>query len=213
MIEIVGDTADLQELVGGLKVGEKVLQKATISALNKTITSVRAELVRMVTAEFKVRAKDVRAEIGLSRAHARGQWVRLEAKLLGEGSPGIPLYRFGVLPRRSPSTKRLKSGDYRPLKGVSVMVRKGKRKTVTGAFVATMPSGHVGVFQRASFGSGNVGWWANHGRAIKELYGPSPVKMLASDRYHIPLEDFAGERFEKNMEHEADFFMQKMGLR
>jgi hypothetical protein len=33
-------------------------------------------------------------------------------------------------------------------RGVSVLVNKGKRKLVRGAFLATMKSGHTGVFRR-----------------------------------------------------------------
>jgi hypothetical protein len=59
----------------------------------------------------------------------------------------IPDMRWGVKVR----AKTLLVSDYpfRPVnKGVSVTINRGKRKLIRGAFVATLQSGHKGVFKR-----------------------------------------------------------------
>lgn len=207
--EISFDIDDARELVKGLNVGEKVLVQAVVSSLNKTIVSTRAEASRMIRVEYNVKAGAIKAELAISRASYRRQ----EAKILGEGSPGIPLFDFSPTPKKAPSTKRLKAGGYGPKKGIKVMIRKGDRKIVKGAFVAMMPSGHVGVFKRMESGTGN--WWdAFSGKQkITELFGPSPLRILDNDRYQIPLDDFAGEAMDKNLPRELDFYMKKAGLR
>jgi len=53
-------------------------------------------------------------------------------------------------------------------KGVSVAVNRAKRSVVKGGFVATMRSGHKGIFRRR--GAGRL--------PISELYGSRPVDAL-----------------------------------
>lgn len=200
-IEINAAFEDLQEILGSVKGTEPALKKATVSALNKTIVSERAEAVRLIRKDFNVKASDVRNALTISKANAG----RLEARMFGDGSPGIPLYDFSPAPKSAPSTRRRGKG-YTPAKGISVMVTKGNRKRITGAFVARMKSGHIGVFQRVE------GKFTRDRKrqAISEKFGPSPIRILESDRYAIPLDDFASETLDKNMQHEAEFFLKKM---
>lgn len=227
--EITGDIEEMRELTKGLKAAEPALRKATVSALNKTARSVRAEIGRMVSKKYKITQKAVKAELAISKAH----FNRLEAIILGEGSPGIPLIKFFPTPKRVPSTihkpgrwesrftwwgEQLKrqvmipgTDRYLPKAGIKVMIHRGDRKVIRGAFIARMPSGHVGVFKRQDSGMG--AWWNSFsGRGIKELFGPSPLRIISSDAFQIPLDDFTGETLDKNMAHEASFFLKKAGV-
>lgn len=225
--EITGDLEELRELTKGIALAEKTLKRATVSALNKTAVSGRAWLTKAVSKEFNIKQKDVRAAITISKAN----YSRLRADLSGSGSPGIPLSRFAPTPRRVPSTihkegrkvvvmgkrgrplKRLRtvpgSDRYLPGAGIKVMVRRGSRKLVRGAFVATMDSGHVGVFRRAEDGRWGL---RSRSQVIEELYGPSPFRILEGDEFHIPFDDFIGETLDKNMAHEADFYLRREGV-
>lgn len=86
------------------------------------------------------------------------------------------------------------SGDPVPLvayphrqgkKGVSVEVNRGKRTLVAGSFVATMKSGHKGVFKRS--GSARL--------PIRELLGSRPVDALL----HEGEADAVAERGHKSL--------------
>lgn len=71
-------------------------------------------------------------------------------------------------------------------KGVSVEVNRGKRTLVKGSFVATMASGHKGVFQRK-------------GKArlpIRELMGSRPVDALLHKGEADGVADRGGKSFE-----------------
>lgn len=204
-MEIYGDIDELEHQVKGLKVAKPAMEKALVSALNKTITSLRAEAVRMVFKEYNVKQKEIRKELKISRASP----YRHKAMLRGEGSPGIPLMDFSPTPKKVPSTKRLKGGGYTPKGGIKVMVRRGQRKMVKGAFIAKMPSGHVGVFRRAV--DGRLGRRSRR-PVIEERFGPSPLRIISADRYQIPLDDFAGETLDRNMAREADYFLKKFGV-
>lgn len=229
---IYGDFEELEEMVKGLKVGEEALKKATASAVNKTAVSCRAFVVKKIREDYNIRAGDIRAALNIYKANKNQS--RIEAQLYGDGSPGIPLSKFSPTPRRVPSTihqkgvwqdrytwwgKKMKtqvmvpgSDKYLPKAGIKVMVRKGRRKLVRDAFVAQMPNGKIGVFRRKERGMGN--WWnvASKEAAIEQLYGPSPIRLIDSDYIQIPLDDFAGDTLDKNMQHEAEFYLAKAGL-
>lgn len=202
MYQIKGDYKELAELTRGISAAEPALKKATVSALNKTIVSTRAFAIKLITRDYRVKAASVRRELTIIRAHLK----YMVARIIGEGSPGIPLYQFAPTPKRVPSTRRLKSGGYTPKGGVKVMVTRGHRKMVRGAFIARMPSGHVGLFRRAEDGR----WGRSSGRqVIEELYGPSPLRLLDQDRYQRPVDDFTGAELDKNMLREATFYLKK----
>ncbi len=202
MYEIDGDFEDLQELVKGIKLAEPALKRATAHAVNRTANSVRSLAAKMISADYKVTQRDIKKELKIHKAHFT--WPI--ATIVGSGSPGIPLYEFSPSPKGAPSTRRLKSGGYRPKVGISVEVTRGKRKTARGAFVAKMPSGHVGVFRRARNGR-----WGRGSRrvVIEELYGPSPIRLIEQDRYQIAMDDHAGDEMEKNMARAANYYLKK----
>jgi hypothetical protein len=201
MISFYGHTQeDIDRFFPGVQVTEKVLQQASVSALNKSVVSVRAALVDAIFTEYNLKKKDIRAELNVRRADAKS----LEAEIYGSGSPGVPLYGFSPTPKRSPSTRRLKSGAYSPKTGISVAVKRGSRKKIAGAFIATMKSGHVGVFWRKGKKTGRT--------PVEELYGPSPIKLASQDKYQTMLDKLATELMDKNFAHEAEYYMQKAGL-
>ncbi len=208
MIELIASKEELKDLIKGLELVDKGLATATMRALNKTIVSARAEAIRMLRKDYNMKAKDIRAGLWVKKASPR----LLLASFGGEGSPGIPLIRFGVR-AKAPSTRRTKAGGYTPKGGIKALVKREKgRLIVGGAFVAQMSSGHIGVFKRKSGMSGN--WWQmRSGEKIGELYGPSPFKILASDKYEIPLEEHIEEIHEKNMLHQAKWLLKQAGLR
>ena len=198
-----GDINAIHRLTKDIKLSEQVAKKATVSAINKSITSTRAFAVKLVAKDYKISQKVVRDELKLVKAN----YSSMEAKIIGSGSPGIPLYKFAPTPKKVPSTRRLKSGGYTPKGGIKVMIRKGARKTVQGAFIAQMSSGHIGVFKRKKSGPGQAGK-----QGIDELFGPSPLRILDDDRYYQQLDDFTEETMDKNYAREVDFYLKKAGV-
>lgn len=106
---------------------EKVVAAATLRALNRTATSVRAEGVRRIRERYNLKAGTVRKQLRIDRATRN----RLVSAVAASGRP-IPLVEFAARQNR---------------RGVSVKVTR-QRKTVSGVFIAKMKSGHVGVYKR-----------------------------------------------------------------
>ncbi len=197
-----------EKLIRALKATPKGFEKAATRAINKSLVSTRAHMVKLVREDLAVKAKDVRGQLAISRA----SWTRQYGRIIGTGSDGIPLLNYVKGSKKAPSTRRLRSGAYRPQIGVPVVIYKSRgRQSARGVFIQRMRSGHVGAFKRTGIGDGRR---TSTGRSeIKERYGPSPFKILASDRYDKKLSKFTDQVMQKNVAHEVDRELKKLGLR
>ncbi len=219
MIALEADISEIEDLLTVLKVLPNGLEKATSRAINRTLVSTRAYMAKTIREDYAIKAGDIRKELVIKKAW----WSQLYGSISGSGSPGLPLMDFVRGSKAAPSTKKLKNGAYRPSVGVPVLIRKDKGKiAVRGGFIAKMPNGHVGIFRRADPSKTGrklansqirIQQTALADRYIKELHGPSPIRILSSDYYDEKIEDFSDETLQKNFQHEADYVLKQMGLR
>lgn len=146
-LEVSFDSRDLAALKAG-RINPAIV-RAVRKAGSTALRDMRAEAVKRIRTRKKLKGAIVRRALVMSRPKAviAGDWV-LRVK-----SQRVPLTAY---PHRV--TKR----------GVSVEVNVGKRTLVKGAFVATMKSGHKGVFRR--FGRPRL--------PIYELFASRPVDAL-----------------------------------
>lgn len=137
---------------------------AAATALNRTSVTVRAEAVRKIGGTYNIKASVIRDQLRLKRADRS----RLEAQVIASGRR-IPLIAF-----QARQTRR----------GVTVRVKQ-ERKLVRGVFIAKMPTGHTGVFERK-------------GRArlpIRELFSVSLPQAFTNRQILAALKQIAKERF------------------
>jgi hypothetical protein len=112
----------------------------------------------------------------------------------------IPLIKFGA---RGPEPSRGKG------RGVSYKLGGQGKQRVPNAFIATMPSGHRGVFVRAMGAhgplQGSLARLAKSGGRlpIRELAGPSLGHVFA--RYRPEAQGIAAEFFDRNFARELKF--------
>jgi len=170
----------------------KIKTKAIVRALNRTAEQAKVQAARQIRAAgYKLPVGQIKSGIRLVKASAEHQ----AAALVCKGKP-IPLINFSAR---------------ETAKGVSVSVKDG-RKTIQGAFIATMPTGHRGVFQRVgnthkrTVKSGKVVW---SGLPIKELYGPSLPSAFANEVVQSALQKFIADKFGNNFKHELDYLIGK----
>jgi len=102
--------------------------KAASASLNRIAQGARTELSRDVREEYNIKAADVSKNIVIANATKDNLRVIIRAR----GS-NLPFFIFD--PRQT-------------AQGVSIMIKTGARKVKAGAFLATMKSGHKGVFIR-----------------------------------------------------------------
>jgi hypothetical protein len=161
-----------------------VLEKAKIRALNKVAAQAKVAASKEIRAAgYNMKARVIKQKITIVRAATGKPYVTI--RVYGSS---IPLIHFGARKTNS---------------GVSVSVKYG-RKLIKGAFIATMPSGHQGVFVR----TGNLhkkinGQW--HGLPIKELFGPSVPVAFSNNIVQQALNKLIREKFPAILEHEIKF--------
>lgn len=163
LIEIkLPDIKNVQKRLGDL---QHKAPTAMSRAINKTITHVRKSMSDEVRKEYIVKAGTAKKTIRVKKASSSN----LSGEAVSSSSEKIPLKGFTVSPaKRNPDM----SDFYK-----SQVKRSSSLKALTGSsdrsagFIATMKSGHVGVFERQK----------DAGRLpIAELYGPAIPSMLAS---------------------------------
>lgn len=179
---------------------------AVSRAINKTLTTTRAKTAKAIRdAGYKIKAAEIKAGISINRRATKSLLVGyVDAK----GKP-IPLIKYGA------------REDRRPGGGVSVDVLAG-RKLIAGAFIATMPNGHKGVFVRigstahtalrmtgkhSGIRRGKTQY--KHGLPIQELYGPSVMAAFKNGNVQEAMESVARARFPIVLKQELNFLQLK----
>jgi hypothetical protein len=194
MIDIAVNNRDLENAEEFLKGFGKTAKRAVARVVNRTAAGVRTDAVKEVRKEYTVKATTVRKSFKIKKA---GNSV-LEAAAVSSG-PRLGLIHFGARPGK-PNGKRTP---------VSVQVRK-KRKIVKNAFVAKMPSGHVGVFERSGeFGRNRKKYLER----IRNLYTLAVPSMASKEDVEEEIRLKAYKRFSKDLYHEIDYAMDNMHKR
>jgi hypothetical protein len=135
--------------------------------MNKTLGKTRTQLIRTVREKLNIKAEEVRDRLTLVKASPSHLVATIRVK-----RKAIPLTKYA--PRQTRT-------------GVSVSIWKSKgRQTLAGAFMARMPTGHVGVYLRKPDWRHKLvgieeGRKIYHGLPIRELFGPAVVAVVSSD--------------------------------
>lgn len=162
---------------------DKLVNQATVRALNSTATTVRAEAARKVGKSYNIRIGAAKSQMLIRRA-TRGN---VKAVITVSGRP-IPLVEFDARQTR---------------RGVSVKV-KGSRKVIGPAFIATMKTGHRGVFIRELVGGKRAGR-----TPIKQLFALSLPVAFSQDQIMDALLASASLRFIETLRQEMRFVQLK----
>lgn len=195
------DLAEVEKLMRGVKNGYPTVVS---SGINKTLTGVRTDSVKEIQKDITPKAKIIRKTFKIHKASK----VKLKAAITCTGG-FLPLYHY-----KAKQTK----------KGVSVKVSKrGKRTLWRGAFIATMKSGHTGVFTREKppyktnkspkLPWKRFGFFAGHsyGRLpIREIFGPRIPGIMGKDEVMQPILIKAGDRLQKEIDTRLNYELSKL---
>lgn len=170
--------SDIRTLTKGLKRVGGNIPRAQTRALNKTLLKTRTQARKGIAKKFNLPAKVVNPTITSVNA-TRSKGI---AYLQGRGSR-IPIYKT----KGAKTQKRL---------GVSVNTGTGRR-VIKHTFIATMPSGHIGIFKRTlgvpvkrfyyKTADGRVN---NRQLPIRELTFPPMSHMITNQRVATELFKF-----------------------
>lgn len=160
-VEVKWDKSQIAALATGpLKAA---LRRALSKSGSTALRDMRGEAVKRIRQRKAIRPKYISRALTLKRTG--GDIASLSWALQVSGKP-VPLIAY---PHREVRGKTGKRGiGPRSQGGLAVEVNRGKRTLVRGAFVATMKSGHEGIFRRR--GTARL--------PIHELLGSRPVDAL-----------------------------------
>lgn len=190
-----GDLFRVHAMLSGIKNG---VPRVIMRSVNKTMPGVRTDIVAEVRKSQNVKAGAVRKQIKVNKASVTDLRASVD---VGRDAFGRPVYGRGLgLPIIG------YSGPRQTKKGVTVEIRKGQgRKLVKGAFVATMKSGHKGVFKRR--GSSRL---RDRVEPIKELFTTSVPDALSNGPALATVMVKGQVRLDKNINHETDYLLSQI---
>ena len=193
------DVRSLEASLSEIKLGSK---DAIIAATNDSMAGVKTEAARLVGEVITAKISTIKSHFVINKMNKSD----MTADITAAGKP-LPLIEYSA---RS------------VVKGTSVQVlRKSTRSVIRHAFIATMLSGHKGVFWRAPRKVGTGKWPV--GRRMKlpspfgvydkltkfqlpieELYGPRIEDILDNDEIINPILDHASQRFDDRLEYHTE---------
>lgn len=187
--------SNVKEITAGLSrvIGNQ--QKAVVRALNKTAEQARTAASQEVrSAGYNIKVSAIKKSFSITRATGKNLVVVLRAT-------GKPIAMINYSARQTKS-------------GVSINVKTG-RQTLRHAFIATMKSGHQGVFER--IGAARVkgakivkgGKRKRPNTPIKELFGPSIPMALGNDVVQQAIMKKIKEKFPKVLAAELNYLSLK----
>lgn len=163
-----------------------------VRSLNRAIYGVRTDGVAQVREQYNISASDARRSFYIRKAN----FTSLEATARSSGRR-VNLMAFGARPKL-PTRRRV------PPVGVSAEVIRGRRKVYPGTFVGRgQRSGKVMVFRREG----------RERLPVESVTRLAVPQMLGSVRINEAVQAGAVVRFEKNLDHEIDFLLRRMGAR
>ena len=162
-------------------------------AVNDSLSGVRTQAIKGIGGKVMLKAAVIRQTFMIKKASIKDLQAAVETK-----SKPIPLINF--------SARQIKAG-------VSVKVlRVGGRKKIPHAFIATMKSGHKGVYWRdwdlyrspmkKDFHDGAVP--RKYKLPIHELYGPRVPDILDDPEIMGPVMENANKRLNDRLNHHVD---------
>lgn len=183
------------------------MDKAIKSAMARSLSHLRTSSIKEIRKVYAISAVALRTEENIKTKYSYHPGAGISGYVLFSGRK-IPLYRYdGTSPVQptqdtSKNINALINGQWRKTHpGVTAA---GHQKVSTSptrfedAFVARMPNGHVGIFERTG-GATSTG-----NDALQELMGSSVPQMVGNDEVQQALVDETMKKFDERLEHEIN---------
>lgn len=177
----------------------KNTDKALADATNRALAGMRTDGTKLIVKESGMIRKKVFSSFTVIKAGSSGQTHNARVEITG--SPiGLAKFKY-KFKKPKKSKKGMHPGSLSVILG---------QKTITfhHAFVATMRSGHVGIFERQR------GVLTSSGREkLQELFGPSIPQFAGRKRIADTVQSKAQERFSARFNQQMERWLNKTGVR
>jgi len=213
MIHVDVDRSDINRVVYALRDVKDGAPTAIVRSVNKSLTGVETDMAKETAAELNLTQKRIKKDITITKASK----VRMHGVVTSEGRP-VNLEQFGAKQKK---------------RGVSVKVRKdSKRSVIPGTFIFLGKGGKdedgnqeknrlVGWRDKEGPGGQHVGTKKkkpgmvyaalphDYRFTIETLYGPRIQDITGKPAIMKKIEDQAGVRLVKELDHQVDYLLKK----
>lgn len=191
-------SADLKSVELALVRVKNGVPRAATRAINRTLTTVNAAAAREIAADIGgVPVSEVKKALLITRA--RFTTLRGLITITGRRIPLSALRPSGPEPSRGLG------------QGVSYSLG-GSRRRIREAFLATLKSGHRGVFRRVLPSvRRSAGAWSKN-LPILELFGPSIPRVAGKATIRALLKTLGMATYVRNLQHEVQFLVRTRDL-
>ena len=174
------DKKQLRGVERDLKKLNSRMPKILSRAADKTATSARVSLAKEMQGTYTEKSAKLKKNIEIQKASHSNPIAVI--KVTGKPQPAIYFHHS----KGGKGGAKLQILKERPFDAVISKKKEGDTEEPRKAFLAQMPSGHKGIFQRVAgdymeksprLSKPNVKPNTKHTERIKELLSPSPVKM------------------------------------
>ena len=196
VFDVEADLAQIQRMQQVMK-NQDQFRAAAQKAINRGLASAKTQGNKEVRARYDISLSNLNkySQVRLNKASISGN------EIVGEimfGGQKIPLYRFSVKPKTRTYTMRYVNGHsgWRITSAVSAGDIKGSMLARPPAFIATMSSGHTGIFRRADTKT-------KSGKSkLIEYWGMSIADMIDYVDARDAVIQKASETVQKRLDHE-----------
>lgn len=182
---------DVEKRLGNMR---RKAPEVVSRAINRAATTAQKNAAQETAKIYYIKSGDVRSTIKIVKSSKSN----LKAAVISSGYK-IALSKFRVSPKTRPRpTKR----GYSPKVYKAGVEKAGGMKALDGnpkAFITTLKSGHVGMFERESDTS----------LPIKQLFGPAVPQMIGNEKTMKKINKEANETLEKRINHEIENILRR----
>lgn len=184
-IRIVVDDAELQRVQGMLGEFKHKAPNIIASAMNRSITNIKANVPKEVRKDYNVKAAEVKDTLKILKANAS----KLQAEVKSTGKVlGLDKYKV------SPKTVNPKRKSQ-----LKISIKKSNTKQILGSFIANING--VKVFKRDG----------KKRLPISRLMGPSVPQMIGKQEKVDKINRDAYVMYERRINQDINHFLSKMG--
>ena len=165
----------------------KNIHKAMAGAVNRAATTLKAKAAKEVRKEYTASAASIKDGFKMLRRAT----AATPGATVAVSTSSIPMHDFKV----SPNEPR----QHNLPRSLRVTIRKSQGKN-TKYFVARMPSGHVGVFERIR----GTRMRKQSKEQIREMFSVSPATMTENPAILEPVLEATGAMLRSRFDHEVE---------
>lgn len=184
---------DLRDFEAGLKQLGKRSRIAVMRAINRTAASEKTQAKRAIAADTGIKQKDIEKALVVAKATPE-----VSTATVTSSGYRLPLLAFNA---RGPEPSRGRG------QGVSYRLLGGRGRVPSG-FIATMRSGHRGVFVRFGASTHRSEGARSPNLPIRELRGPS-LPLVFIKQFLPEASTRSVATLAKNLKHEIEFALKR----